>query len=347
MSAEPARDPEAPVIRLAGATKTFRSYRRGRGLAGALRTLFTTACDETVAVDGATFDIGRGEIVGYIGPNGAGKSTTIKMITGILKPTAGTIRVLGRDPFAERVANNFDVGVVFGQRTQLWWDIPAFESFRLLKDIYGVSDAVFAANMALFEETLGLSRYSHQSVRKLSLGQRMACDLAAALLHGPQVLYLDEPTIGLDVTMKENIRDFILEANRRTRTTILLTTHDLVDITRLATRVIVIDKGRIIHDGSLEELRTRYARVRRMECDLGAAPAEGGLAAIRERLGGRILSLAVDPRGHRLAVEFERDRIAPPEIFAALHDHLEIKDFSLAETGIETVIRRIYGEGGR
>lgn len=346
MTGSPSLPPaDGPAIRLRGVTKVFRNPRRGKGLRGALATLFSTAYDETTAVDGVEFDVAPGEIVGYIGPNGAGKSTTIKMITGILKPTAGEIRVLGRDPFRARMANNLEIGAVFGQRTQLWWDIPPRESFRLLKDIYGTPDATYGENMALFEETLGLSRYAHVPVRKLSLGQRMACDIAASLLHGPRVLYLDEPTIGLDVTMKENIRRFVLEVNRRRGTTILLTTHDLVDITRLATRVIVIDRGRVILDDPLERLRNRYGRLRRFEAELSLPAEAASLAEAREKLRGRVNAFEGEPGAQRLAVDFDRDRIAPPELFACLHDRFEIRDFSLAEPGIETVIRRIYEEG--
>lgn len=334
-----------PAIRLRGVTKVFRSARRGRGLRGALATLFTREYDETVAVDGVNFDIAPGEIVGYIGPNGAGKSTTIKMITGILKPTAGEIRVLGRDPFRERMANNLEIGAVIGQRTQLWWDIAPRESFRLLKDIYGTPDDVYAANLELFEESFGLSRFSHVPVRKLSLGQRMACDIAASLLHGPRVLYLDEPTIGLDITMKESIRRFVLAANRRCGTTILLTTHDLVDITRLATRVIVIDRGRVILDEPLERLRVRYGRLRRFEAELALPADDAALAAAREALAGRFNRFEGEPGTQRIAVDFDFDRLAPPELFACLHGRFEIRDFSLAEPGIETVVRRIYEEG--
>ncbi len=332
------------AISLRDVRKVFRTARRGEGLRGALATLFTRQYDETVAVDGLSLEVAPGEILGYIGPNGAGKSTTIKMIAGLLAPTAGEIRVLGRDPFRARTANNLEIGVVFGQRTQLWWDIPPRESFRLLKDIYGVPDDLFAANMALFEESLGLSRFAHVPVRKLSLGQRMACDIAASLVHGPRVLYLDEPTIGLDLVMKENIRRFILEANRRLGTTIVLTTHDLVDIARLATRVVVIDRGRIISDGPLEALRNRYGRLRRLEAELAADPESAAVDALRTELEGRVQAIRHDPGSMRLVVDFDRDRLAPPALFSLLHERFELRDFSLAEPGIETVIRRIYGE---
>ena len=223
----------------------------GRGYGAPSRTCFPRDYNTLRAVDEVSFTLNPGEMVGYIGPNGAGKSTSVKMLTGILVPTAGKVIANGFEPYRQRMAFTRTVGVVFGQRTQLWWDIAVVESFRLLKEIYEVSDADYKARMARFDEILELNRYLHQPVRKLSLGERMRCDMAAALLHNPPLLYLDEPTIGLDLLAKENIRLFLKEINRDFNTTVLLTTHDLSDIEELCRRLMIIDHGRILFDGPL------------------------------------------------------------------------------------------------
>ncbi|HTO88825.1 MAG TPA: ATP-binding cassette domain-containing protein, partial [Thermoanaerobaculia bacterium] len=250
-----------PVVRIERLTKVFRAFRREEGLAAALKSLVRRTPTETVAVSGVTFHVQPGEMVGYIGANGAGKSTTIKMLTGILTPTSGEILCNGFVPWRDRTRYVATIGVVFGQRTQLWWDIAVVESFKLLKEIYGLSDAAYRERMALFDRVLGLSAYLHQPVRKLSLGERMRCDLAASLLHRPPLLFLDEPTIGLDVVAKASVREFLQEINAREGTTVLLTTHDLSDIETLCRRVIVIDHGRLLFDGALEELRDRILPV--------------------------------------------------------------------------------------
>jgi ABC-2 type transport system ATP-binding protein len=246
----PTTSPTAPepIFLAEGLTKTFTARAgTGRPLRRA-RTGFT-------AVDGIDLRVAPGELVGYIGPNGAGKSTTIKMLTGILTPTSGRLRVAGHEPHRERIRLARRIGVVFGQRTTLWWDLPLRDSFTLLQRLYRIPPARFAANLSFYTEALDLGPFLDRPVRQLSLGQRMRGDIAAALLHDPAVVYLDEPTIGLDVVSKHAVREFLRELNRRTGTTILLTTHDTDDIELLCTRVVVIDHGRIGYDGPLEVLR--------------------------------------------------------------------------------------------
>src|SRR6201981_1249911 len=235
--------------------KDFRTCRRREGVWGSIQNLFVRDYRTVAAVDRVGFSIERGEMVGYIGPNGAGKSTTIKMLTGILVPTSGQIRVNNYVPFRQRRQYVKTIGVVFGQRTQLWWDIAVIESFKLLRRIYDVPQRDFDARMEHFNEILGISDYLHTPVRKLSLGERMRCDLAAALLHNPPLLFLDEPTIGLDVVAKDHIRQFLRAVHERFRTTVLLTTHDLDDIEELCRRIMIIDHGALLYDGPLAQLQ--------------------------------------------------------------------------------------------
>lgn len=237
------------MITVENLTKEFKSYKKNPGFKGTVKGLFSREVVIKKAVDNISFHIDKGEIVGYIGSNGAGKSTTIKMMTGILVPTAGRCVVNGIIPYENRMENAQQIGVVFGQRTQLWWDLPLTETFTILKEIYNVSDQDFKERMAFLDQVLNLSEFINNTVRTLSLGQRMRADLGAALLHNPKVLYLDEPTIGLDVVVKENIRLAIKEINREFKTTVVLTTHDLGDIEELCNRIIIIDAGKKIYDG--------------------------------------------------------------------------------------------------
>src|SRR5271157_6264238 len=249
-----------PIIEVHELTKEFRTFRRREGVLGALQNLIVREYLTIHAVDHISFSIEPGEMVGYIGANGAGKSTTIKILTGILSPSGGRVVSSGFVPYRERRHYTKHIGVVFGQRTQLWWDIAVVESFKLLKEIYEVPDADYRRRLDLFGEILGIGEYLHTPVRKLSLGERMRCDLAAALLHSPPLLFLDEPTIGLDVVAKDHIRAFLKEINRAERTTVLLTTHDLSDIEELCKRILIIDKGKILFDGQLAEMKKRLAR---------------------------------------------------------------------------------------
>ncbi|MCC6275441.1 MAG: ATP-binding cassette domain-containing protein [Leptospiraceae bacterium] len=239
------------MIKVSHLKKHFKLKKRKAGLLGSVKALFSSETELIRAVDDVSFKINKGELVGYIGPNGAGKSTTIKMLTGILTPTGGSILIDGLDPSRDRKENAFQIGVVFGQRTQLWWDLPVEESFDLLKSIYKIDGKSFKKKLDFFFDLLGLEEFYKQQARKLSLGQRMKADIAASLLHSPKVLFLDEPTIGLDLIVKEKVRDFIQKINSEDKVTIILTTHDVGDIEYLANRIIVLDKGKIGYDGNI------------------------------------------------------------------------------------------------
>jgi ABC-2 type transport system ATP-binding protein len=250
------------LIEVSGLSKQFKQAVKDPGLAGAVKHLFKQKYKEKRAVDGIDFSIAEGEAVAYVGPNGAGKSTTIKMLSGVLLPTSGSVTVGGLIPHKQRMANAKQIGVVFGQRTQLWWDIPVIESFSLLKDIYEIPEAKYRETLEMFTELLDLSEFMGLPVRKLSLGQRMRSDLAAALLHSPKIVYLDEPTIGLDIAVKRRVREFIKQINRDYGTTILLTTHDLGDIEDICKRLIIIDNGRLVYDGDMQSVKDAFARER-------------------------------------------------------------------------------------
>ncbi|MDQ5871501.1 MAG: ATP-binding cassette domain-containing protein [Acidobacteriota bacterium] len=326
-----------PAVRVAGLTKVFKTYRREEGLRAALKSLVRRVPTEIVAVSDVTFSVEPGEMVGYIGANGAGKSTTIKMLTGILTPTGGEIFCNGFVPYRDRTRYVASIGVVFGQRTQLWWDIAVVESFKLLKEIYGVSDAEYRARMELFDKVLGVEAYLHQPVRKLSLGERMRCDLAASLIHRPPLLFLDEPTIGLDVVAKANVREFLQEINRVEGTTVLLTTHDLSDIETLCRRVIVIDHGRLLFDGPLASLRDRLLPVTSVVFDVKRAPdpAELHFNGLQAR----------EIASHRYSVEIDRRKTSPASAVKEIVNRFDVADLSIQEPQIEEVVKRIYREG--
>ena len=236
-------------------SKTYKVAKRNAGLKEACKSLFSREYQEIRALDGVSFTIGDGEIVGYMGPNGAGKSSTIKILSGILTPDSGVCSVDGRVPWKDRKAHVARIGVVFGQRSQLWWDIPVIDSFELLRDIYSVPKALYTQNLEELTELLQLSELLKTPTRQLSLGQRMRCEVAASLLHSPKILFLDEPTIGLDAVSKLAVRDFVKRQNREHGTTVILTTHDMQDISALAQRVILIGKGQILLDGTLDDIR--------------------------------------------------------------------------------------------
>lgn len=247
-----------PVITLRGINKSFKVARRNSGFRQAVKALVKREYVHVQALRDISFAIGEGEIVGYIGPNGAGKSTTIKVMSGILVPDSGSCTILGYTPWEDRVRYVRHIGVVFGQRSQLWWDVPVIDSFALLKDIYAIADGAYRDNLDKLTETLDLADLLQIPVRQLSLGQRMRCEIAAALLHGPKILFLDEPTIGLDAASKLAVRQFVKTMNRQLGVTVILTTHDMSDIEALAERIIMIGKGEVLFDGSLSEVRARF-----------------------------------------------------------------------------------------
>ena len=250
------------MIKVQDLTKIFRKPIRGKGLIGMISTLFSRKYTEIRAVDGVSFDIPEGEIVGYIGSNGAGKSTTIKMMCGILTPSSGKVFIGDKEPYLKRRVVAKDIGVVFGQKSQLWWDIPLVESFKVLKEIYQVSDEDYEERMSFLSSVLGIDEFMTQPVRTLSLGQRMRADLAASMLHNPKILFLDEPTIGMDVLVKEKIRTAIHALNAKYHTTVVLTTHDMADIENLCSRIIMIEKGKIIYDGPLRDIKRRFGNIK-------------------------------------------------------------------------------------
>jgi ABC-2 type transport system ATP-binding protein len=314
------------AIEAQGLRKVFRTAKKGAGLRGAVRHLFSPRTVEKVAV-------------AYVGPNGAGKSTTVKMLAGILIPTAGELRVNGRVPHRDRMAHARQIAVVFGQRTTLWWDLPVRESLKLLQAIYAIPDAVYRRNLDLFHDLLGLGELLPVAVRHLSLGQRMRADLAGALLHNPPLLFLDEPTIGLDVAVKDQIRRFIRQVNAERGTTVLLTSHDLGDIEDLCRRMVILDRGRIVYDGGLLAVKERFARERELRLRLNSAPtltaseeaalAEAGLTLDRES-------------SHVVLVRFDRTRTNAAEVVGRLLPLYDVADFELREPGIEQVLKRVY-----
>lgn len=243
------------MIKVSHITKTYRVAKRDAGFINAFHSLFHREYEEIRALDDVSFTIQDGEMVGYIGPNGAGKSSTIKILSGILTPDSGTCVINGRIPWENRIRHVADIGVVFGQRSQLWWDVPVADSFELLKDIYRIDDAVYRKNREELTELLNLSELLRTPTRQLSLGQRMRCEIAASLLHSPRLLFLDEPTIGLGAVSKLAVRDFIRRLNAEHHTTVILTTHDMQDIEALASRILLIGKGRILMDGTLDDIR--------------------------------------------------------------------------------------------
>ena len=336
------------VIDVDGLTKTFRTFRRREGVRGAVLDLFHREYREVRAVSDIGFGVQEGEIVGYIGPNGAGKSTTIKMLTGILRPTAGRISVLGMTPWARRSEYTRKIGVVFGQRTQLWWDIAVIEAYHLLRRVYQIPEADYRRRLGFFTELLELGEFLHLPVRKLSLGQRMRADLAASLLHNPPLLFLDEPTIGLDVDVKLRIRDFIRAVNREQETTVLLTTHDLGDIEELCPRVLIMDHGRIVYDGLLERLRESHGRERRVVFEfrdpVSVAMLQESLAGLAPAAETATVTGSADKR---LEVAFDRAKTTAADVIDRVIAAFDVKDLSVREPDLTEIIAGIYrGRGG-
>jgi ABC-2 type transport system ATP-binding protein len=325
------------IIRASHLTKTFRTRRRKDGVIGTIASLFSRDFDDKVAVRNVSFELEAGELVGYIGPNGAGKSTTIKMLTGILVPTSGECVVNGVVPWRNRTENGRQIGVVFGQRTQLYWDLPLRESFELLRAIYGIPAATYEHNMREFSRVLGLDEFIRTPVRQLSLGQRMRGDFAAAMLHNPPVVFLDEPTIGLDVVAKEAIREFIARTNRERGTTFILTTHDLNDVEKLCERIIIIDHGQKLYDGSIEAIKRRYGRHRLLVAEIEEFCTDCDIEIPGVRL--------VSAQGTRITLEFDRERVSADQLIVALAKRYELKDVTVSEPELESIIREIYVRG--
>lgn len=340
------------MIEVKNISKDFVSAKKYPGLKGAIKGLFSSEKVVKHAVKDISFSIGEGEIVGYIGSNGAGKSTTIKMMTGILNPTSGECLVNGVNPSKNRKVNAQNIGVVFGQRTQLWWDLPLSESFTILKEIYNVSDEEYAERMEFLNRVLELDKFFSSPVRTLSLGQRMRADLGAALLHNPKVLYLDEPTIGLDLVVKDNIRDAIREINQKYNTTVILTTHDIEDIEELCNRIIIIDDGKKIYDGSLADLKEEYGTMRTVTMEVKNIEELQQLNLAQEfGTAPEQCRLEVDGENNICQVMFDKHQIQVPQVLARIMECTEVKDVQIQETELAEIVKAIYrhenGEGSK
>ncbi|NYI04211.1 ABC transporter ATP-binding protein [Allostreptomyces psammosilenae] len=323
--------------------KEFRLYERRPGLLGSLSTLFTRRHRTVRAVDGVSFTIAEGAKVAYIGANGAGKSTTIKMLTGIMTPTSGRCLVAGVEPYRDRRRGTRNIGVVFGQRSQLWWDLSVPDSFRILRRVYDIPEAVYRRNLSLYRELLDIDALGTTPVRQLSLGQRMRAEVAASLLHDPAVVFLDEPTIGLDMLLKEAVRALVNRVNRELGTTVVLTSHDISDIAAICDHALVVDRGRVIHQGTLTEL-LRTAEQRSVLFDhRGDTPPEQTAREIAQALAD--VTTSVTPEG-RVRVDYPSDRLTSRQVLAFLLERFDITDCYAPEPDLETVIRDIYSSGG-
>lgn len=322
------------MIHVEGLSKTYRVARRPPGLGAALRSLVRPEFTEIKALDRVTFSIAPGEIVGYIGPNGAGKSSTIKVLSGILVPDGGTCLVGGRVPWKDRRAHVQTLGVVFGQRSQLWWDVPVEDSFELLRDIYRIPAGDYRQRKHRLTERLELGNLLGTPVRQLSLGQRMRCEVAAALLHGPQLLFLDEPTIGLDAPSKRAVRSFVQELNQEEGTTVLLTTHDIGDLEALSHRILMIGHGRLLYDGDLDALRTRFGSQRTLTVDLGRP---GDLPSIP----GTVL---VEASASRAVWRVDTSQVAVSAVIARLSSTLDLVDLTVEDPPVEELVVQLYRE---
>jgi len=314
--------------------KAFRISQRPQGRFGALRGAFARQIKTIQALDNVSFTINQGELVGYIGPNGAGKSTTVKIMSGILTPDSGMCRILGRIPWKKRVEHVADIGVVFGQRSQLWWDVPVKDSFDLLKDIYGIPLHQYTKRLHELVESLQIGDLMSTPARQLSLGQRMRCEIAAALLHSPQILFLDEPTIGLDAVSKLALREFLQAENKAKGITMILTTHDMADIEALCARVLVIGHGRILFDGGLNRLKQLYAPFRCLKARV-SEPVEPFTIPGAEQ---------VSLNGTSLTVLFDPAKLPTHTLIEHLSHHIVLTDLIIEEQSVETMVAQMYRE---
>ena len=324
-------------ISVENVSKTYRVSKRGKGIPGMLANLFVPKYEKKEAVKDVSFHIAEGEMVGFVGPNGAGKSTTIKMLAGILYPDAGKISVSGQIPYRQRKQYVGNIGVVFGQKSQLQWDLPVIDSFELLKAIYRIPEETYKENLGRFTEMLDMKDFLTQPVRQLSLGQRMRADIVAALLHSPDIVFFDEPTIGVDVVGKETIREFIKELNARDKITMLFTTHDMQDIEKTCNRLLIIDKGEKVYDGSLVGIRQQYGTTRTLELEL---QTESILAPIPN-----VTITQPDASNRRKwQLQFEQNEVQMQGLMSSLLSQYQVRDLNVTEPEIETIIRKIYNK---
>jgi len=331
------------LIHVENLKKDFKKTLKDPGLKGSLTSLIKPKHEIITAVDDISFTVEEGEIMGFIGPNGAGKSTVMKMLTGILTPTSGTCLINGKNPQEDRKKYVKEIGVVFGQRTQLWWDLPLTETYTVLKEIYQVPDKQFKKRMDFLNEVLELQSFITSPVRTLSLGQRMRADIAASMLHSPKVLFLDEPTIGLDVVVKDNIRKAITKINQEEQTTVILTTHDLSDIEELCSRIVMIDKGKNVFDGDLKKLKVDFGQSRKLDFEFDLREIES-VTKYCETMKEKYNELSYKIQNNKVGIQFNSDEVTVKEMIQTTLSNVNIRDMVMKDSDIEEIIRRIYGK---
>lgn len=324
------------MIKVENLVKTYKIIEKEEGLISYFKNLFHPKYKEFMAVKGINFEIKEGELVGYIGENGAGKSTTIKMLTGLLTPTSGKVTVNGIIPYKERIKNNKNIGAVFGQKTQLWWDLPVIESFRLIKKMYNMTESEYRKNLKKFTNLLELDELLEKQVKNLSLGQKMRCEIAATFLHNPKIVYLDEPTIGLDVFVKEKIRKFIKEINEENKTTVILTTHDLKDIEDVCDRIILLDKGQIIYDGEKQKFKDKYGKYITAELIV-----KNKKSIIKNDLKNENLKI-IEEKENSIKLKFLHEKITILTVMDEISKYCEIEDVHMKEAELEDILKEIY-----
>ena len=328
------------IIEIKNVSKEFKVLNRREGLKGSIKDLFSRDYKIVRAVDSISMNIQQGEIVGYLGPNGAGKSTTIKMMTGVLEPTSGEILVDGNIPYKNRTKNAQKIGVVFGQRSQLWWALPLIESFKILKEIYQIGDKQYDEMIELYKSLVDIEPLLHKPVRQMSLGQRTLSDILAAFLHDPKIVFLDEPTIGLDVSMKSKIRTLIQALNKKKNTTVILTTHDMGDVDALCQRIVIIDKGKMLYDNDIEHLKSFFGSYRTLKIRTGSSLKEDA-ASIQKQFP----MFSADSDDEWISILVDEDKSKVMDVLNTLQKSHDIRDMKLEEISSEEVIKKIYEEG--
>lgn len=322
------------IIDVKDLCKTFKIHKRGTGFKGAVKNIFYPTYEQKKAVDNISFHINQGEMVGFIGPNGAGKSTTVKMLSGILYPDSGDINIAGYIPYKQRKEYVANIGVVFGQKSQISWDLSPLDSYEVIKHIYKIPDKKYRENLDRFTELLDMGKFINQPVRQLSLGQRMRADIAASLLHSPKIVFFDEPTIGIDVVGKDKIRKFIKTLNKTDNITMIFTTHDMQDIEKTCERIIIIDDGRKLYDGSLENVKKNYVSSRIIEAEFDQLPENLSIA--------NATVSDSESNAMKKIISFDSDIVSINSLMSTLMNDYEIKDISIKEPEIDAIIRDIY-----
>lgn len=331
------------MIEIQHLEKTFKVLNRKEGIKGAFMDLFSKDYNYVKAVNDISLNINKGEIVGYLGPNGAGKSTTIKMMTGILSPSSGKIFISGMEPYYNRRKHLQNIGVVFGQRSQLWWSLPVIESYKVLKEIYKMDDKDYKRNMELFEDLVDIKSLYGKPVRQLSLGQRMLCEVIAAFLHDPKVVFLDEPTIGLDVAIKDKIRGIIKHLNEEKKTTIVLTSHDTSDIETLCERAVIINKGTLIFDNTIDKLKQMFGRYRTLKINTGAESDQKEIISkLLEKEFNKDEYTIDEEDGNMLPIVINEQKLPLTKVLNYILTNLDLKDIQIEDVGVESVIKKIY-----